>query len=104
VDRHLQSRRRALLRPVTYPISKVTGHVSAEASRGPNWSEVTRGDKARHLYLWDDGQQWRVTFVHVTIGRFLRSGEARTTPTNHFLKFVQNLFNAKQIVKHIKNL
>ena len=34
---------------------------------------VTREDKARHLYLWGDGQQWKVTFAHVTIGRFLRS-------------------------------
>jgi len=41
-----------------------------EAQTGPR---VTRGDKARHLYVWGDGQQWRVTFVHVTIGRFLRS-------------------------------
>ena len=73
MDRHIQCRWQALLRPVTYPVSKVTGHVSAEASRGPNWSEVTHGDKACHLYLWGDGQQRQVTFVHVTIGRILRS-------------------------------
>ena len=49
------------------------GHVSTEASRGLNWSEVTCGDKARQLYLWDDWQQRQITFVHVTIGRFIRS-------------------------------
>ena len=41
-----------------------------EAQTGPR---VTRGDKARHLYLWGDGQQWQVTFVRVTIGHFLHS-------------------------------
>ena len=41
-----------------------------EAQTGPR---VTRGDKARHLYLWGDGQQRQVTFVHVTISHFLRS-------------------------------
>ena len=73
MDRHLQYRWQALLRPVTYLVSKVTGHVSTEASRGQTGPRVTRGDKARHLYLWGDGQQRQVTFVHVTIGRILRS-------------------------------
>ena len=41
-----------------------------EAQTGPR---VMRGDKARHLYLWGDGQQRQVIFVHVTIGRFLCS-------------------------------
>ena len=55
-------------------LSKVSGYVSGEASQGPNLSEVTRGDKARHLYWWGDKQQLQAIFVNVTIGRFLPSG------------------------------
>ena len=34
---------------------------------------MTHEYKARYLYLWGDGQQLQVTFMRVTIGRFLRS-------------------------------
>ena len=76
-----------MLLPVTYTVSKVTGHVSGEASRGPNWSEVMHGDKGCHLYLWGDGQQLQVIFVDVTIGRFFHSerkeeGERRKKKEN----------------------
>jgi hypothetical protein len=72
-----------MLLPVTYPVSKVTGHVSGEASRGPNWSKVTCGDKVRHLYLWGDGQQRQITFVHVTIGRFLHNDNRLSYRLSH---------------------
>ena len=71
MDHHLQSRWQALLGPVTYPVVTATFLPRPrEAQTGPR---VMRRDKARHLYLWGDGQQRRVTFVHVTIGRFLHS-------------------------------
>ena len=45
----------------------------ASPSEAPNWSKVMRGDEARHLYLRGDGRQLQVTFVRVTLCRFLRS-------------------------------
>ena len=62
-----------MLSSVTYDLSKVTGHVLASPSETLNWSKVTCGDEAHHLYLRGDGRQLQVTLMRVTIGRFLRS-------------------------------